>query len=148
MSVLVFLDQGEGHIRKSAYEAAAYGAKIAEQLGIEANGVVLGKVEEDLASLGKYGLKHIYHADDEKLNQLDDEIYTAVIAGVVGKTNGKVIVFSNNFNGKSIAPRLSVRLQAGLVSGAVALPETADGFVVKKSVFSGKALQMLKLKQM
>lgn len=146
MSVLVFLDQGEGHIRKSAYEAAAYGAKIAEQLGIEANGVVLGKVEEDLASLGKYGLKHIYHADDEKLNQLDDEIYTAVIAGVVGKTNGKVIVFSNNFNGKSIAPRLSVRLQAGLVSGAVALPETADGFVVKKSVFSGKAFANVEIK--
>lgn len=146
MSVLVFLDQGEGHIRKSAYEAAAYGAKIAEQLGIEANGVVLGKVEEDLASLGKYGLKHIYHADDEKLNQLDDEIYTAVIAGVVGKTNGKVIVFSNNFNGKSIAPRLSVRLQAGLVSGAVALPETADGFIVKKSVFSGKAFANVEIK--
>lgn len=146
MSVIVFLDQGEGHIRKSAYEAAAYGAKIAEQLGIEANGVVLGKVEEDLASLGKYGLKHIYHADDEKLNQLDDEIYTAVIAGVVGKTNGKVIVFSNNFNGKSIAPRLSVRLQAGLVSGAVALPETADGFIVKKSVFSGKAFANVEIK--
>jgi electron transfer flavoprotein alpha subunit len=50
-----------------------------------------------------------------------------------------VIVFSNNVDGKAIAPRLSVRLKAGLVPGAVALPETGNGFVVKKTVFSGKA---------
>ncbi|HEX2683262.1 MAG TPA: electron transfer flavoprotein subunit alpha/FixB family protein, partial [Ferruginibacter sp.] len=47
--------------------------------------------------------------------------------------------FSNNFNGKAIAPRLSAKLKAGLVSGAIALPDLANGFTVKKSVFSGKA---------
>ena len=50
-----------------------------------------------------------------------------------------MIVFSNNVDGKAIAPRLSVRLKAGLVSGAVALPDTSNGFIVKKNVFSGKA---------
>jgi electron transfer flavoprotein alpha subunit len=50
-----------------------------------------------------------------------------------------VVIFSNNLNGKSIAPRLSARLKAGLVSGAIALPDTSNGFVVKKNVFSGKA---------
>jgi electron transfer flavoprotein alpha subunit len=38
-----------------------------------------------------------------------------------------------------LAPRLSARLKAGLVAGAVALPDTSSGFVVKKAVFSGKA---------
>jgi electron transfer flavoprotein alpha subunit len=57
-----------------------------------------------------------------------------------------VIIFSNNFNGKAIAPRLSVRLKAGLVSGAVALPETLNGFIVKKSVFSGKAFANVSIK--
>ena len=42
-------------------------------------------------------------------------------------------------DGKAIAPRLSARLKAGLVSGAVALPDTNNGFTVKKNVFSGKA---------
>jgi len=50
-----------------------------------------------------------------------------------------VVVFSNNVNGKAIAPRVAARLKAGLVSGAVALPDTANGFVVRKNVFSGKA---------
>src|SRR5262249_47439011 len=62
-----------------------------------------------------------------------------VIAQVAEKTGAKLIVFSNNVDGKAIAPRLSARMKAGLVSGAVALPDTANGFTVKKNVFSGKA---------
>jgi electron transfer flavoprotein alpha subunit len=42
-------------------------------------------------------------------------------------------------DGKAIAPRVASRLSAGLVSGAIALPDTKNGFVVKKNVFSGKA---------
>lgn len=146
MSVLVFIDQSEGHIKKSSLEAAAYASKIAEQTGTVANGVVLGKVSDDLSSLGKYGLKTIFHVDDDKLNQLDDEVYTAVLASVVKSSESNVIVFSNNFNGKAVAPRLSARLQAGLVVGAVGLPDTSNGFVVKKSVFSGKAFANIEIK--
>ena len=62
-----------------------------------------------------------------------------MIAAVAEKIGAKVIVFSNNLHGKAIAPRLSARLKAGLVAGAVDLPDTANGFVVKKNVFSGKA---------
>src|SRR6185295_14052182 len=66
-------------------------------------------------------------------------VYTKVIAQVAEQTGAKVIVFSNNVDGKAIAPRLSARMKAGLVSGAVALPDTSNGFTVKKNVFSGKA---------
>lgn len=146
MSVLVFLDQSEGNIKKSSFEAAAYGSKIASQTGTDAYGVVLGKVNDDLSSLGRYGLKKIYAADDDQLSQLDSQVYTQIIADVVNSANANVVVFSNNFNGKAIAPRLSVKLKAGLVAGAVSLPETSDGFVVKKSVFSGKAFANVLIK--
>lgn len=137
--VLIFLDQSDGHIKKSSFEIASYGAKLAENLGTAAEGIVLGIVNDDLAGLGKYGLKKIHTIKNEALNNFDDEVFTHVIAEIAKKTDAKVIVFSNNFNGKAIAPRLSVRLKAGLVSGAVALPDTSNGFVVKKNVFSGKA---------
>jgi electron transfer flavoprotein alpha subunit len=45
-----------------------------------------------------------------------------------------------NQNGKALAPRLSVRLNAGLVNGANALANTSNGFVISKNVFSGKAV--------
>ncbi len=59
MSVLIFLDQADGHIKKNSFEAACYGAKIAEMLGTTAEGIVLGNVKDDLTELGKYGLKKI-----------------------------------------------------------------------------------------
>ena len=146
MSVLIFLDQSDGHIKKNSFEAACYGAKVAELLGTTTEGVVLGTVNDDLADLGKYGLKKIYSIKKEALNNFDDEVSTHVIAEIAKTRAAYVIIFSNNFNGKAIAPRLSVRLKAGLVSGAVALPETTMGFVVKKNVFSGKAFANVSIK--
>ena len=145
MSVLIFIDTNEGHVKKASFEAMTYGAKIAEQLGTSAEGVVLGTAKDDLASLGKYGVKKIHHVNSPSLDHLDAQAYTRAIAEVAGKTGAKVIVFSNNVDGKAIAPRLSARMKAGLVSGAVALPDTSKGFVVKKNVFSGKAFANIAL---
>ncbi|MEO6814748.1 MAG: electron transfer flavoprotein subunit alpha/FixB family protein [Ginsengibacter sp.] len=146
MSVLIFLDQSDGHIKKSSFEAASYGAKLAENLDTTAEGIVLGIVNDDLASLGKYGLKKIHTVKNEALNNFDDEVFTHVLAEIIKSVDSKVIIFSNNFNGKAIAPRLSVRLKAGLVSGAVALPDTTNGFIIKKNVFSGKAFANVSIK--
>jgi electron transfer flavoprotein alpha subunit len=145
MSVLIFIDTNEGHVKKASLEAITYGAKVAGQLGTIAEGVVLGSVTEDLSALGKYGVKKIHHVNNESLNHLDAQVYTKLIAQIAEQTGAKLIVFSNNVDGKAIAPRLSVRLKAGLVSGAVALPDTSKGFVVKKNVFSGKAFANISL---
>jgi electron transfer flavoprotein alpha subunit len=60
MSVLIFIDHSEGHVKKASLEALSYGAKVAEQMGIPAEGILLGTVTEDLAALGKYGMKKIH----------------------------------------------------------------------------------------
>ncbi len=139
MSVLIFLDQSDGHIKKSSFEAASYGAKVAELSGTTAEAIVLGHVADDLASLGNYGITKVHTVKNEALNQVDAQVFTNIISDAAKAIDAKVIIFSNNFNGKAIAPRLSVRLKAGLVSGAVALPDLSNGFTVKKNVFSGKA---------
>lgn len=139
MPVLVFLDQSDNTIKKTTAEVATYAAKLATQLGTTAEGVLLGTVDEDLTALGKYGLAKVHHIGNNSLNHPDGQVYTKILATVAEKTGAKVIVFSNNLHGKAIAPRLAARLKAGLVSGAVALPDTATGFSVKKTVFSGKA---------
>ena len=146
MSVLVFLDQSEGHIKKNSLEAASYAAKVSEMLNTTAEGIVLGTVKADLGALGKYGLTKIHYQKNESLDNFDDQVYAYIIAEAVKSTGASVIIFSNNFNGKAIAPRLAVRLKAGLVSGAVALPRIDNAFVVKKNVFSGKASANVSIK--
>ena len=140
MSVLIFVDHTEeGHIKKASHEAISYGAKIAEQTGDTAEAVVLGKVNEDLAALGKHGAKKVYHVNNDNLNSFDSQVQAKVLADVALQTGAKIIIFSNNSSGKALAPRVAVRLKAGLIAGATSLPDTSNGFSVRKNVFSGKA---------
>ena len=139
MSVLIYIDQANGHIKKASYEALSYGAAVAKLLGTTAQGVVLGTITDDLTALGKYGVTNVLHANNEELNLFDAQAYTKVLATIAKANNATVIVFSFGLTGKALAPRLSANLQAGLVAGALSLPNTTNGFVVKKGVFSSKA---------
>jgi electron transfer flavoprotein alpha subunit len=139
MSVLIFVDHTDGHIKKASYEALSYGAQIAAQTGDTAEAVLIGSVNEDLGSLGRYGVKKLHQVQHDNLKQFDSQVYTKVIAQVAEQTGAKTVIFSNNSSGKALAPRVAVRLKAGLVTGATALPDTSNGFTVRKNVFSGKA---------
>ncbi|HMO33836.1 MAG TPA: electron transfer flavoprotein subunit alpha/FixB family protein [Lacibacter sp.] len=145
MSVLIFIDAADGHVKKSSFEALTYGAQLAQQLGTTAEGVLLGTVSDEVAALGRYGVSRIHHVNDAVLNNFDAQQYTRALAQVAAACGATVLVLSHNITGKAIAPRLSVRLKAALATGAVALPDTSNGFTVKKGVFSGKAFAHISL---
>jgi len=140
MSVLVYIDTDKGQIKKASYEAAYYGTQVAKAMGASAIGVAMGDVSEDaLAEMGSFGLTKVLKVGSENLTNFSSKAYTKAIAAVAESESASVVVVSYNSNGKALAGRLSSRLKAGLVGGAVALPDTTTGFVVRKSVFSGKA---------
>lgn len=140
MSVIIFADQAQGKIKKAAFEAVQYGAKVAQQLGTTATALVLGDTDNaELEALGNYGATKVLHVADARLNEVEGTVFTKIIVAAAEQEAAQVIVFPHNFDGKAVAPRVAARLKAGLVSGAISLPDTAGGFIVKKSVFSGKA---------
>ena len=137
MSVLVFADSNNGAIAKSALDAIHYGSKIGETTVI-----TYGNVDDSvLTALGNYGAskvlinKSVNEFDGQKLSKL-------VIAAAEG---AEVVVFAMDFSGKSLASRVAAGLNAGMVSGAISLPETSNGFTVRKAVFSGKAFANCKI---
>jgi electron transfer flavoprotein alpha subunit len=137
MSVLTFVEINEGKIKKASLEAAYYGSKTAEASGLASVAVVLGEASADeLASLGQVGVTKVLHAADARFNNFDSKAYTKAVADAVNAAGATYVVLSFNNNGKLLAPRLSVRLKAGYVPGAIELP--ANG-LFKKNVFSGKA---------
>ncbi len=144
--VLIFADHSNSEIKKSTYEVLSYGAALAQSLGTSACALVLGTVKDELSSFGNYGISKVYQVANESLNNLDAQVYAKAIADVTTALNADVIIFSHNQTGKAVAPRVSARLKAGLVSGAVSLPDTSNGFVVKKNVFSGKAFANINIK--
>ncbi len=137
--VLIFVDHSDGHIKKSSFEALSYGVDLAAKTGATAEALVLGTVNGNLADLGKYGITKVNLVDDQTLNHVDVQVFSKLIAEAAASLNADVVVFSHNQTGKAVAPAVAVKLKAGLVTGAVALPQTSNGFIVRKSVFSGKA---------
>ena len=137
--VLIFVDHSDSEIKKSSYEVLSYGAALAEKVGTSAEALLLGTVKDDLAVLGDYGVSKVHQVSNEVLNNLDAQVYAKAVADAATSLNADIIIFNHNQTGKAVAPRVAAGLKAGLVAGAVALPDTSNGFVVKKNVFSGKA---------
>lgn len=138
--IVVLVEHAQGNLKKKSLEATQYAAQIAQQLGGTVTAVAMGSIsEQELAGLGQYGATNVLHVADSRLDNLDAKAYTKVIAAAVAQTNATVVVGIHDTTGKAVMPRVAMRLKAGLVAGAVAYPNTSNGFVVKKSVFSGKA---------
>ena len=145
MSVLIFAEHSEDSIKKSSLESISYGVALASTLNTEASSLVVGSTNANLASLGDLGINKVLHANNADINLSDTKQLTKIICDVAIKNNSTVIVFSNTITAKGIAPRVSVRLKAGLVTGVVGLPELKSGFNVKKNVFSGKAFSEIEI---
>lgn len=143
--VLIYIDQADQEIKKASLEAISYGAALAKQLGTHAEALVLGTVKDDLSSLGKYGASKVHQVANDGLNHFDARVNSIVAAEAIKTIGADVVVFAHNTNGKAVAPAVSVKLNAGIVTGASALPKTDNGFVVTKTVFSGKAFASLKI---
>ena len=147
MSVLVYVEQVEGKFKKSVFEAVSYAKAIADQKNTNLTAISIGEVAEaDLKALGTYGASKVLTVGNEQLKNFVNQAFASVIAEAANKEQAEVVVLSNSFSGKGLAPRVAVKLKAGLVDGAVELPKQENGiFSVKKTAFSGKAFAITEL---
>ena len=107
----------------------------------------IGNVADDeLSKLGIYGAEKVLSATDDRLNVLINKAYASVIAEAAENENASVVIFANNVTGKALAPRVSVKLKAGIASGVNAVPSSFDPFTVSKKVFTGKAFSSVVIK--
>ena len=136
--IIVYIESTNGHLKKSSLEVMTYSKKMATQMATEVAAICLTPCDASL--VGEYGISKLYQASDARFEHFDSKAFTKAIAEVFTTNGGKVLVLPFNQNGKALAPRLSVRLNAGLVNGANALANTSNGFVISKNVFSGKAV--------
>jgi len=146
MSVLVYVEQADGKFKKSVFEAVSYAKAIADSQNTNLTAISIGNVADDeLKALGKYGASKILNVAADQLKNFVNQAYAAVIAAAAEKEQADIIVLSNSFSGKGLAPRIAVKLKAGLVDGAVDVPSFDGSFAVKKTAFSGKAFAVTTL---
>jgi len=140
MSVLVYTENWDGKFKKLSYELVSYASSVAEMMKTEVVALTLGKADDDeLKKLAKYGASRIINLIGNGLTLLDNQTFAKIIADYALEMGSKLIIFSNNITGKALAPRLSVRLKAGIGSGVSKLPLSLDPFTVYKRAYSGNA---------
>ncbi len=147
MSVLVYIENTEGRLKKSAFEIASYASDLAVQLNTNVVALSIGNVSPDeLQKLGNYGVTKVLNANTDNLATFVNQAYASIIASVAKKENVNVIALSNTFSGKALAPRVATKLEAALVTGAIDLPTIqGDALEVKKTTFSNKAIASISL---
>jgi electron transfer flavoprotein alpha subunit len=147
MSVLVFVENWDGKFKKATFELVSYASGVASMSTTNVVALSIGNVESgELNKLGNYGAAKVISVTNDKLNFLDNQAYTSVIAQVAEKENAEIIILSNNNTGKALAPRLSVKLKAGIAPGVNRLPLTITPFVAQKRAYSGNAYADLLIK--
>ncbi len=147
MSVLVYTENWEGKFKKLSFELVSYGYELAQKTGGSLTVLSIGNVaEEELKKLGQYGATKVVAVNDDKVKSLENQAYTSVIEQVAKKEASKIVIFANNFAGKAVAPRVSVKLKAGLASSVVGLPISYEPFKVSKRVFNGNAFSNITVK--
>lgn len=138
--ILVYTEINKGKVKKASLEAVNYASKIAELTGSSVTAIAINADANQLEEIGKAGAKKILSVKNDTLSSLDSMLVSTVVEQAVKAEGSKIIVFSFDITGKAVAPRLSARLKAGLVAGAVDFPiVNGTSLEVKKNVFSGKA---------
>lgn len=140
MSILVYIEQDQGKVKSSSLEAVSYASGLAALQGVDVNVLGLGSIaKEEWNKVGAAGATGIHHLEDERLDQGVILAHADAIAQVFEKVGAATLVLAKSSLGDAVAARLSVKLEAGLVSNVVGLPDLTHGFVVKRSIFTGKA---------
>jgi electron transfer flavoprotein alpha subunit len=143
MSILVFAEHDNGTFKKSSFEALTYAQDLAAAKNLTVTALAIGSVS-NLNELGNHGANSVINIKGNNLDIFSAEAYSNAIAKIANEENASIVIISNTYSGKSIAPRVAVKLGAGIISGVVSLP--ADDLSVKKTAFSNKAMAFVKLK--
>jgi electron transfer flavoprotein alpha subunit len=141
MSIVVYVEQSAGKIKKTSLEAVSYGYALAAKTG--EGGVIavaLGSLAADeLAAIGEAGAAKVLHISDERLNAGVIQAHASAVAQAFESTGATTLILAKSSLGDAVAARLAIKLHAALVSNVVELPRLEGGFVVKRSIYTGKA---------
>ncbi|CAN5465154.1 electron transfer flavoprotein subunit alpha/FixB family protein [soil metagenome] len=143
MTTLVFIESAEGKIKKTSLEAVAY----AHAMGGTVVAIALGTVDKaELDAVGKFGASKVIHAADVKLDHPVIQVFASVLIQAMQQENADNLILANSSLGTPVAAKVAVKIGASFASNVVEVPNTASGFVVKRSIYTGKAFSFVEMK--
>jgi electron transfer flavoprotein alpha subunit len=132
--------EGRDEVPGTTEEVLTLGRRLGATLGSELRWLVLGPLPGGTMEIAaRHGVAGVDHIDDPKLHTLQPDVYVETLAQYGGQISPRVVLFSQTFDVRLVAPRLAGRLGAGVVMNAVAIEpgEGGAGLRVTASAFGG-----------
>lgn len=141
MAILVYLEQAAGKVKSTSLEAVSFAKALAQKTGEgEVVALALGTMDpSELAKVGKAGASKVLHASDPRLTEGVIQAHASATAQAFTSLGAKTLVLAKSSLGDAVSARLAIKLDAALVSNVVELPDLSSGYVVKRSIYTGKA---------
>jgi electron transfer flavoprotein alpha subunit len=120
--VWIFGEQKNGIPAGVVLELLGEGRKLADQLQVQLSAVLLGENMEDTAkTLISYGADTVYMVDHPSLKNYNDESYSDIFVQLIQKYKPEIVLMGATTYGRSLAPRVSSRLNTGLTADCTGL---------------------------
>ena len=142
--ILVVLEQRDGKLKRSGFEAASIALSLAKDLNTSVEAVVVGDSISNINEVSKYGIQKVTHLKNSDLANYSSSGYTDSIMNFA-KNDFDIIMLSNTALGKDLAPRLSIRLNAACIVDCIKLNISGSELTFTRPIYAGKALVDVKL---
>lgn len=120
--VWVFAEQRGGVLASVGPELLGAGRKLADDLGEQLCAVLLGSsMQEAAQDLIAHGADKVYLVDDAQAAVFNDEIYADTIVDIIRQYKPSIVLMGATTYGRSLAPRVSSRLNTGLTADCTEL---------------------------
>ncbi len=143
--ILAVLEQREGKLKKISFEVSKAASEIAEKLGGEVEAVVIGNEIEGVENVGGYGISKVTVYKNAELDKYSSSAYKDILAEHINNSGNDIIFFGNTAMGKDLAPRVAVKVNAGIAMDCTALEIEGGEIIATRPVYAGKALIDVKL---
>ncbi|MEW6702399.1 MAG: electron transfer flavoprotein subunit alpha/FixB family protein [Bacteroidota bacterium] len=143
--ILVFIEQRNGQIKKSSLEAARAAYDLSTKLSANVEAVTVGNEIDGLDKVGSYGVGKATHFKNGELESYSPSGYAELVAKFANENSFDILFFGNTSMGKDLAPRVAVKIDAGLAMDCVALNYEGNNIIATRPVYAGKALIDVKI---
>ena len=144
--ILAVLEQRDNQLKKISFEVAKAAVDLGKKLNVKVEAVLVGNNTKDsLNAIGGYGVESVTLFRNENLTQYSSSAYSKIIADFAKELEADILIFGNTSMGKDLAPRVAVKLDAGVAVDSVKLEVDGSDVISTRPVYAGKALLDVKI---
>ena len=129
--VWVFCEQREGKLMPTDFELISKGRDLADELGVNLCGLLLGGegIESAAKELGGYGADKVIVCESPLLSVYNTDAYAKVICDVIEEMKPEAFLIGATNIGRDLGPRCAARLHTGLCADCTHLDVDVANYI-------------------